>query len=331
MIFFSFLRKITAVALFLSLWLFWPRNLDTLISTAKGFAYVPDYVMRDVRYVSVRAGSLEIEMNAKDASFDIEKGTLLAKNIVADLYNQKQEKTLLLSNQGEFFQNEQILHLTGDVHSTSPDGFVVTGPKARYLIEKRFFVAESSIHGFSKDQKLKVWGDRAESRIDDNIIDIIGNARSVTESKKDGATEILGDYAKVYRDTKKVNFRSNVNVKQKEILGESEEAEIFYSDKEKAIGYLSLIRDVKIKDREGRFTRSQVAEFFSNTNSIVLSGYPAVFDGDDAVTGDKITLFRSTGVVEVTSTNAAGGISTQNEPVDGGKVEITEEDKELAR
>ena len=64
--------------------------------------------------------------------------------------------------------------------------------------------------------------------------------------------------------------------------------------------------DVKIAQEDGKYTRSQVAEFFSPTDTIVLTGFPSVYDGDDAVAGDKITVYRTTGVVEVTATNAAG-------------------------
>ena len=49
-----------------------------------------------------------------------------------------------------------------------------------------------------------------------------------------------------------------------------------------------------------------MAEFFAPTDTILLTGFPSVYDGDDAVTGDKITLYRTTGVVEVTAANAAG-------------------------
>ena len=73
----------------------------------------------------------------------------------------------------------------------------------------------------------------------------------------------------------------------------SETGDLYYSPRDKGIHYMSLNGDVKITQNDGKYTRSQVAEFFAPTDTIVLTGFPAVYDGEDAVTGDKITLYRT--------------------------------------
>ncbi len=94
---------------------------------------------------------------------------------------------------------------------------------------------------------------------------------------------------------------------------------------------MALTEDVKIREQDGRYTRSQVAEFFAPTDTIVLTGFPAVYDGDDAVTGDRITLYRSTKVVEVTATNAAAGaaVMEKSKGPAGQPKPLTKEDEEL--
>ena len=97
-----------------------------------------------------------------------------------------------------------------------------------------------------------------------------------------------------------------INLSARALVGTGENADLYYSKVDKGVRYMSMSHDVRITQEGGRYTRSQLAEFFGPTDTIVLTGFPAVYDGDDAVTGDKITVYRATGVVEVMATNAAG-------------------------
>jgi LPS export ABC transporter protein LptC len=324
------LRHASSAILFLTIWFLWPRELDGYTLGRDGRASVPDYAMANARYVSVKAGKLEVETRAQEASFNMHTGTMDAKSIVAFLYNQAGQRTITTADHGSFLMNERELRLRDNVQTLSPDGFLMKGPVVHYNLNKRLVTAPEPVEGETFEREVLVWGNRAESRLDENKVHLIGNARSHFTEKKHGLTKIRGDSAVVNRDEDKVTFHDNVRVDQDKVVGTSQAADLFYSNSDKNVRYMAMNTDVKIVEEKGRYTRSQVAEFFAPTDTIVLTGFPAVYDGDDAVTGDKITVYRATGVVEVLATNAAA--SQQQQPSKDGKGSpppLTKEDEEL--
>lgn len=332
----SILHFLTLLVFFFTIWFLWPRELDGYAVGRDGRASVPDYAMTNARYVSVKAGRVEIESQAQEAAFDFNSRRMDAKIVTAYFYNAQEQRTKVTADRAFFYtEPNRRIHLLDNVHSVSPDGFELTGPEAEYFTEKRFFVAPQPVEGQMQDETMKLWGNRAESNLDESKVHLIGDARSHYMEPKQGLTKIRGDRAVLHRDKEKVDFHENVKVEQEKTVGTSDNAELFFSKKEKQVRYMSLTDNVKIEQPGGRYTRSQVAEFFAPSNTIVLSGFPSVYDGDDAVTGDRITLYRSTGVVEVTATNAAGSEERSATPaaVKGKEKQapapLTKEDEEL--
>lgn len=326
----SLLRKILRITsyavFFFTVWFLWPRELDGIAIGRDGKGSVPDYAMKDAHYISVKAGHLEAETHAAEAAFNLTTQRMEAKNVVALLYNASDQRTIVTADQATFHMDERVLHLRDNVQSLSPDGFLLKGPEATYSMNKRVMTASQPIEGETFQRELQVWGDRAEAPLDENKIFLYGNARSLYMEPKHGPTRVRGDSAIVDRAQEKVTYHKNAKVEQEKVVGTGEDADLFYSKELKGVRYMSMTGDVRIEQDGGRYTRSQVAEFFGPTDTIVLSGFPAVYDGKDAVTGDKITVFRATGVVEVTATNAAGAKQKQGAQ---GKPELTEEDEEL--
>ncbi len=323
------LRLVSYGVLFLTVWFLWPRELDGLTILRDGRSAVPDYSMTNAHYVSVKAGRLEAETRAKEAAFNLTTRRMDAKNVVAFLYNANDQRTIVTADHATFLMDDRVLHLNDNVNSLSPDGFLLMGPEATYSMNKRLMTAAQPIEGETFEKEVQVWGDRAEAPLDENKIYLYGNARALYQEDKHGATRVRGDSAVVDRAQEKVTFVKNAKVEQEKVVGTGENADLYYSKTLKGVRYMSMSNDVRIEQEGGRYTKSQMAEFFAPTDTIVLTGFPAVYDGDDAVTGDKITALRTTGVVEVMATNAAGAQQRSGKKGSGGKPALTKEDEEL--
>lgn len=322
------LRVVSYCVLFFTIWFLWPRELDGLTVLRDGQSAVPDYSMTNAHYVSVKAGRLEAETRAKEAAFNLTTRKMEAKNVVSFLYNVSDQRTIVTADKATFLMDERVLHLRDNVNSLSPDGFLVKGPEATYNMNKRLMTASEPIEGETFEKEVQVWGDRAEAPLDENKMYLYGNARALYNEEKHGPTKVRGDSAVVNRSEEKVTFVKNAKVEQEKVVGTGENADLYYSKTDKGIRYMSMTNDVRIEQESGRYTKSQMAEFFAPTDTIVLTGFPAVYDGDDAVTGDKITVFRATGVVEVMATNAAGAQQRQGKGKKGAPT-LTKEDEEL--
>lgn len=308
-----------ALLLFVS-WLLWPMELDSGVGSGDAVTSVPDYRMRQARYVSVRDGKKDIEFFSTHATFDLVKETMNSDDVTIYFYNPAEEKTLVTAKSGTYLMKPRTFTLEGEVHSISPDGFSLKSEAANYHMNERVMYIPSPLAGESKDGDLKVWGNKGENSLLTNIIKLYGEVQTQHFEKKQGLTKIWSDRAEVIRDDSQINYFQNVKIEQREMTAKGTQASLFFTKAPNSVKYMSVNDDVSIVAKDGRRTRSQVAEFFAPTDSVVLSGFPSLYDGDDAVTGDKITLYRTTGVVEVTATNAAaheekftnGGKSSKN-------------------
>jgi LPS export ABC transporter protein LptC len=323
------LRALSYGVLFLTIWFLWPRELDGSNPGQRKTA-VPDYAMVNAHYVSVKAGHLEVETHAKEASFNLTTHQMMASNVVSLIYNAKEERTIVTADRAQFLMDQRVLHLNDHVQSLAPDGFLMKTQEATYTMGKRLLTTSTPVEGRTFEKEVQVWGDRAESALDENKVHLLGNARAVYNEPKHGETRMRGDTAVLDRTEEKATFVKNVKVEQKDITGTSDTGDLYYSSHEKGIRYLSLNTDVVIAQPDGKHTRSQEAEFFAPTDSIVLTGFPSVYDGDDVLTGDKITVYRATGVVEVTATNAAGAqVRDRDKTKKGEAPTLNKEDEEL--
>lgn len=324
------LRFLSSSLLFLTIWFLWPRELDSQQLGRSGRSAVPDYSMTNAHYVSVKAGRIEVETYAKNAAFNLTSHRMDAKNVVALVHDSADRRTVITADKAVFQMDERLLHLKENVNALSPDGFALRGPEATYDLKQRLLTAAQPVEGETLEKDLHVWGDRAEAPLDENKVRLFGNARALFQQGAHGPTRIRGERAVLDREEKKVTFEKKVKVEQDKVTGTSETADLFYSPEIKTVRYMSMNGNVRIEQADGKFTRSQVAEFFAPTDTIVLTGFPAVYDGDDAVTGDKITMYRATGVVEVMATNAAAQGRDRGKGVDASQPPpLTKEDEEL--
>lgn len=311
----KWLRAASVVLVFLLAWFLWPRELDSVHDIAQGIVTVPDYRMQNLRYVSVKSGDREVELRAKTGDFFIEKYELGLKDMSGTVFNEKGEATAFIAQRGVYHMQTRKLSLYDQITATAPDGFQLYTDDLQYALTTRMLRAPHSLRGQSADGNVKIAAEKGESNVSLQQIRLTGNATGQYIEPKHGLTTIRGDAAEMQRGDDSLTFESNVKVTQGKVAMESRTATLHYAKappgklraKEGSVRYLVARDDVVIREQAGRYTRSQVAEFYGVTDTIVLTGYPSVYDGDDAVSGDRITLYRSTGVVEATGANAAVG------------------------
>lgn len=331
-----------AVFLFFTTWLLWPTQLDSGMTreATEDYVELPDYHMKTFRYASVKGGRRELEVFSDNAVFFLDKQEAHGDKITAYFYNLTGEKTTLLGNEGVFHMGKQHLRVLGDVKSLSPDGFELQGTVVDYFSEKRLLAAPEPVYGVTQEKDVRIWANRAESEIDTNTVQFWGNVRTEYDTKKQGLMKVASDRAHLDRVGKVATYYDNVKVNQQKMEMTSAEASLYYGAERAAatsrngVRYLVARKDVYIRETASRYSQSQQAEFFANTNSIVLTGFPSVFEGSDTITGDQLTLYRATGVVEVKAANAAFAESPQGrkkvsrDKLSGDDLELVVEEEE---
>jgi LPS export ABC transporter protein LptC len=334
----TLLRWISGLILLFSVWLL-PYQLESTVSGPEaGAPSVPEYFMRQMRYVLLAKGKLELEMFSDTAEFRLEQHELNASVVRGDFYNEKNEVSKIQSDFANYKLEKRLLHLRDNVVCETQDHFFMRTPEAEYDLNRKLFKALRDVSGNTQDDKLRFWSDSAESLIDTRTANLYGSVRTEHDSPKQGLTKISADRALIDRGEEGITYFDKVKILQEKYEVDSKTASLFYARPTKEVQYMVARDDVRIKEKGGRHTRSQEAQFSSPTNTIVLIGFPLVYDGDDVVSGDRITMYRNTGVIEVTSVNALvseerraqeSATGSGSKALEAPPQKLSEEDKEL--
>lgn len=331
----SLIEIASCVLVFMILFLLTPARLDRgVLSDATATSTVPDYQMEKLRYVSTRGTKAEMELYSTHAVFSHKEQLLDGEQIESYVYYKKNQKTKITGDQGQFDLTAQQLTLEGNVETINPDGFHMQSALLEYDAEKRYAKSPVKVHGFNQEGTIKIWANQADSYLDSTTANFYGDAITYYDAPGQERSKIRGDRAIVKRDSGKIEYYDNVLISEENIKSESRRAELFYASPTKTLKYIVAYDDVKIMQGKGRYTFSQVAEFFAPTDTVVLTGFPSFFDGVDTVNGNRMILHRSTGVVEVSEANAA---FNQQQRLEEGPAEaqgrqgdsVSEEDLEL--
>jgi lipopolysaccharide export system protein LptA len=108
----------------------------------------------------------------------------------------------------------------------------------------------------------------------------------------------------------KVNLFNNVFIKKQDFTATSYTGEIYLDNYNKKLKYFVLNDDVKVvekvligKEPFERRSFSEKLEGFMAENKIVLTGFPRVFQHQDIIKGNLITLRENSEVIEVEDSN----------------------------
>ena len=154
---------------------------------------------------------------------------------------------------------------------------IITGPvttPSGYADEKPL---DTDTHNLAKDQKIHITADKLISDNDADYAEFIGNVRATQED-----TVITADRLKIF-------FKTNADNKDIPAVGEESITKIVASG------------NVKIKF-DNRVAVARQAVYNTETGVLVLSGNNSrIVSGNNSISGEKITLYRTTGRINVES------------------------------
>jgi LPS export ABC transporter protein LptC len=156
--------------------------------------------------------------------------------------------------------------------------------------------------------------------------------QDVTNAAVPETTVIISDHCVIHRDKQLAHFTMRperpldtrfVHITQPDLFARSRRADLRYGDFSQLLQYMIAYEDVLIKETPApkededdaddsdpdeppslRYGTGGRADFDSRQDLIILTRFPQVYQDDDTVTGDIITVHRDTDMVEVEHSNA---------------------------
>ncbi|HTL11846.1 MAG TPA: LptA/OstA family protein, partial [Bdellovibrionota bacterium] len=247
-----------------------------------------------------------------------------------------QNAVIITAREAKYSTNSKELEMYGQVMTSFPDGLTLRSEYMRYDSATRalhvptdYPVAGESSPGDGKLVRFKSRGmdfplqssaiilpetvEFEMSRLDGTSGQ---TARVKSKGKQAGipdTTRILADRCEIYREERRAHFSMRperpaserfVRVAQPRLHLQSREVTLFYQELDRRLKYMNASQDVAIKEEgdEGdpiRYATAGQADFDTQVNRIFLSQLPQVYQDNDTVTGEVVTIYRDTDIVEV--------------------------------
>lgn len=122
-------------------------------------------------------------------------------------------------------------------------------------------------------------------------------AADLRSVKSKNPIKIESDYMKYTGDDKVSHFSGNVIVNNGNMRMKSDSMDVSFDDKNQVKEIYSQ-GNVKI-EKEGMLSLSNNAKFFSADNRVLLTGNVRVWQGDNYLEGEKVTLYNDTNKIQV--------------------------------
>ncbi|MGM0417909.1 MAG: lipopolysaccharide transport periplasmic protein LptA [Thermodesulfobacteriota bacterium] len=126
---------------------------------------------------------------------------------------------------------------------------------------------------------------------------------SAQEAEKNDSINITSDSMKLYSDKNMTVFKGNVKAIQNETVITADSLNVFHKKSEdknskNSFEKIEASGNVEIK-MEDKYAKSEKAVYLAKEEKLILTGNrPVIEDGENKITGDKITYFINTGVME---------------------------------
>jgi LPS export ABC transporter protein LptC len=290
---------------------------------------IADYSIDHFTYVSTHEGAKEWNLIADRAYLFNSVKIVHSKHVKALLYDADGQITVVTGKESKYRLDQRDLEVYGNVETTLPDGFVLKSEYMRFKPKEKFVEIPTHypVSGNGKEEggddiHFTSLGFNYDMKSQEIFLPSTVHMNVIQSNDNKEPTTLISDQCMIYRKKQIAYYsmradRSDatrfVEIIQPSTWGRGRTADLNYGSSPTPIQFLTLHDDVSIKDlkkdptmRQGamKYATGGRADFDSQKNIVVLTNYPQVYEDEDTVTGDKITLHRDTDIIEVEHSNA---------------------------
>lgn len=303
---------------------------------------VPDYSVLDFSHISTEGGEKKWKLNSEKANlFNAEK-IVHALVVRALLFDPDGKATLVTGKEAKFIMGQKDLEVFGDVQTTLPDGFRLKSEYLRYRPNERIIEIPSQYRVEGEglegpEMQLRFSSSGIHFAMAKSKIILPRTVQMTTQSASSERTTIESDRCEIQRDKRSARFTMEpsrpiesrfVRITQDGLRARARKVRLNYGEKLSDLNSLEAREDVLILETQKgapaqantpsavkvsgareeeeplRYATGGKADFDGRLNRIILTEFPQVYQDNDTVTGEVITLHRDTDTVEVLHSNA---------------------------
>jgi LPS export ABC transporter protein LptC len=277
------------------------------------------YTIQGFHYTSVEGQVKQWEMNSDTALLYDSSKKVVANNARIKMFDVNGQITYIEGKEAHYLMGSKDFVLYKNVKVTFPDGFKLETEQAQYVAATQIVSSTEDFHGETlktKTEWLQVWGHGFTAPRKDPHIHILADTHAkIHRFHPKEINDVRSDLGDIDRFKKEAIFTMDrADEKVQSNLGTldvtSRRQEAYYDGGAHQLNSMTALQDVVIKEtdpvklKEGiKYATSQRADFVNSDDRILLTGFPSVYQDDDALTGELITIYRSKNLVEVNQAN----------------------------
>ncbi len=298
-------------------------SIETMVEAQKQNEEI-GYTIDGFHYTALEGEKKAWEIIANQAVLYEKSRVVLAKNAKIKMFDSSEKVTDIVGDQAYYKMGQKDLEMIGNVKVIFPDGFWITTDKANYTGVNDSIVSQEKFYGETiseKNEIMKIEGVGFRASKSSPIVNILSNAHGwMKKIGQQEVTEVRSDTATIDRKEKTADFRMDAREIQDNKFVESTQGTMFvksrrqfasYDSNTTTLKYLTAYEDVYIKEldpekiKDGlKYATCQKADFITQKDKVILTGFPSAYQGNDILTGEVITVYRSENLIEVNQANA---------------------------
>lgn len=299
------------------------KSMESMVKAQKSNDEV-GYTIEGFHYTAVEAEVKHWELDAKEAILYEKSRLVHAQRAVIKMFDAAGKITLIEGDEAYYGMGKRDLDLKGNVKVTFPDQFWIKTDKAHYEAATGKISSKDPIYGeavpVAKDGKpsgelMQMWGVGFEAaKLDANVYVRDKSRVRMRRLSTDEVTDVRSDRARIDRFSKIAYFgmvlpSALVESHHGTLLVKSKRQDATYDSDSSVLKYMTAYEQVLIKELKPQqgglnYATSEKAEFLTQEDKIVLSGFPSAYQEHDTLTGELITIYRKKNLVEVNQANA---------------------------
>jgi LPS export ABC transporter protein LptC len=289
----------------------------------------PDYTLKGLNYISVLRGKRQWQIKGQEAEVYSAQQWVYSRQVLADLYSDEQTPALKVEGQlARYNINTKNLEIGGNVVARFADGSILRTEFLEYLASEKKVIIPIKYRVLGAGPTQTPERLRFESSgMDGNLISGVFNLKSkvfvemLGRDSRTPPTRAWSSSGIFFRSEERLELQGSpptlgppARMEQGTLKATAlqMEARMTSRDQEKRKPSFAAWDDVKIEEwkkslNQGapdRYSTSGRAEFDPESQNVVLTEFPQVYQEGDTMTGEVIRIRRKEDLVEVENSNA---------------------------
>lgn len=253
-----------------------------------------EQVMGQVHLVESREGERDWELFARRAVGSEGQGLWRLEDVKVQFYSDRTIEYVVTGKTGEIDSLTKDMKISGDVVTTSANGYIFRTDEVEYTAHERTLRSEKPVsvrNSRPGKDALRIRGNAMEASMDTHLIDLHDQVVATRSLPQGKSFSVRSNHLRLSGKNDSAKFSGGVRIEVDTLRIDGPEAEFEYRPGADPLRSVLISGGARVSDID-KYATAEAVRFEPEQNRLVLSGRPRVVQGQDEIVGEKITILN---------------------------------------